>query len=148
MRRFAFCIPLALSGLVNAQDRLPAGSGKETLKKVCTGCHSPENVVGLAKTRSDWEALVGQMATVGAQGTDDEFNQIVDYLAAYFPKTVNVNKGSAKNLEAGLQISPKEAEAIVRYREQNGTFKSIDDLQKVPEIDMKKIIARKDVLEY
>src|SRR5579862_8696383 len=113
MRRFAFCIPLALSGLVNAQDRLPTGSGKETLKKVCTGCHSPENVVGLAKTRSDWEALVGQMATVGAQGTDDEFNQIVDYLAAYFPKTVNVNKGSAKNLEAGLQISPKEAEAIV-----------------------------------
>ena len=148
MQSFAFCILLALSVMVQAQDRLPAGPGKETLKKVCTGCHSPENVVGLAKTRSDWEALVGQMATVGAQGTDDEFNQIVDYLAAYFPKTVNANKGSAKDLEAGLQISSKDAEAIVRYREQNGNFKSIEDLQKVPEIDMKKIIARKDVLEY
>ena len=148
MQSFLFCILLALSVMVQAQDRLPAGPGKETLKKVCTGCHSPENVVGLAKTRSDWEALVGQMATVGAQGTDDEFNQIVDYLAAYFPKTVNVNKGSAKDLEAGLQISSKEAEAIIRYREQNGNFKSIEDLQKVPEIDVKKIIARKDVLEY
>ncbi len=148
MRSFAFCIPLAVSVMVQGQDRLPAGPGKETLKKVCTGCHSPENVVGLAKTRSDWEALVGQMATVGAQGTDDEFNQIVDYLAAYFPRTVNVNKGSAKDLGAGLQISSKDAEAIVRYREKNGKFRSIEDLQKVPDLDTKKIIARKDVLEY
>jgi|SRR5271155_2276259 len=150
MRKFAAYFPLAVLSfmMAHAQDRLPAGPGKDTLKKVCTGCHSPENVVGLAKTRGEWEAVVGQMATVGAEGTDDEFNQIVEYLAAYFPKTVNVNKATAKVLEAGLQISSKEADAMVRYREQNGNFKSIEDIQKVPEIDAKKIAARKDVLEF
>jgi competence protein ComEA len=148
MRRSVFFVAALSCIMANAQDRLPAGPGKDTLKKVCTGCHSPENVAGLAKTRGDWEALVGQMATVGAQGTDDEFNQIVDYLAAYFPKTVNVNKATAKALEAGLQISSKEAESMVHYREQNGNFKSIEDIQKVPDVDPKKIAAKKDVLEF
>ena len=134
--------------MADAQDRLPAGPGRDTLKKVCSMCHSPENVVGLAKSRSDWEAVVGQMATMGAQGTDDEFNQIVDYLAAYFPKTVNVNKASARDLEAGLQLSSNEAESMVRYREQNGNFKSIEDIQKVPGVDAKKIAARKDILQF
>ena len=146
MRRF-LVLPMLFS-LAMAADNLPDGPGRDTLKKVCSGCHSPENVVGLAKTRSDWEAVVGNMASTGAQGTDDEFNQIVDYLAAYFPKTVNVNKAGAKDLEAGLQISSKEAEAMVAYRAQNGNFKSIEDVQKVPGVDAGKIEAKKKVLEF
>jgi competence protein ComEA len=134
--------------MADAQERLPAGPGRDTLKKVCSMCHSPENVVGLAKTREDWGAVVGQMASTGAQGTDDEFNQIVDYLATYFPKTVNVNKATAKDLEAGLQLSSKEAESMVQYRDQNGNFKSVDDIQKVPGLDAKKIAAKKDLLEF
>ena len=147
MRRFAFLFALSFV-MADAQDRLPPGPGRDTLKKVCSMCHSPENVVGLAKTRDDWGAVVGQMASTGAQGTDDEFNQIVDYLAAYFPKTVNVNKASAKDLEAGLLLSSKEAESIVRYRDQNGNFKSVEDIQKVPGLDANKIAAKKSILEF
>lgn len=148
--RFVFMFTLAALSLMmaDAQERLPAGPGRDTLKKVCSMCHSPENVVGLAKTREDWVAVVGQMASTGAQGTDDEFNQIVDYLAIYFPKTVNVNKASAKDLEAGLQLSSKEAESMVRYREQNGNFKSIEDVQKVPGLDASKIAVKKSLLEF
>ena len=90
----------------------------------------------------------GRNGEHGAQGTDDEFNQIVDYLATYFPKTVNVNKATAKDLEAGLELSSKEAESMVHYREEKGNFKSVDDVEKVPGVDAKKIEAKKDLLEF
>jgi competence protein ComEA len=146
MRRF-FVLAI-LSSTAFAADNLPDGPGKDTLKKVCDGCHSPENVIGLAKTRDDWEALVGNMASNGAQGTDEQFDQIVAYLAAYFPKVVNVNKASAKGLAAGLQLSSKEAEALVSYRTQNGDFKSLEDIQKVPGVDAAKIAAKKNILQF
>jgi competence protein ComEA len=150
MRRIILPFTLLILSLAaaGAQEKLPDGPGKETLKRVCSNCHSPESVAGMAKSREDWGALVGEMAAEGAQGTVDEFNQIVDYLAAYFPKAVNVNKATAKDLEAGLLLSPKEADAMVDYRGHNGNFKSIDDLAKVPGLDAKKIEAKKDRLEF
>ena len=136
--------------LANAQEKLPNGPGRETMKRVCGECHSAENVAGMAKTREEWGALVGEMAAVGAQATDDEFNAIVDYLAASFPKApkINVNKAGAKDLESGLELSGKEAEAIVHYREEKGSFKSIEDLKKVPGVDARKIEAKKDRLSF
>ncbi len=142
--------PALFLTVAKAQDKLPNRPGRETMKRVCGPCHSAENVFGLAKTREEWGALVGEMAADGAQATEDEFNEIVDYLAAAFPKTpkVNVNKAAAKDLETGLEISAKEAEAIVRYREQKGNFKSMEDLAKVPGLDAKKIEAKKDRLTF
>ena len=136
--------------VAKAQEKLPAGAGRETMTRVCGSCHSAENVAGMAKTREEWGALVGEMAAVGAQATDDEFNEIVDYLAAAFPKTpkINANKAAAKELETGLELTPKEAEAIVHYRQDKGSFKSIEDLEKVPGVDVKKIEAKKDRLSF
>ena len=145
----AICAALFLT-VANAQEKLPNGPGRETMKRVCGACHSAENVAGMAKTREEWGALVGEMAALGAQGTEDEFNEIVDYLATYFPKTpkINVNKAPAKELESGLELSPKEAEAIVHYREEKGSFKSIEDVEKVPGVEVKKIEAKKDRLVF
>ena len=131
-----------------AQSRLPAGPGRDALTKVCGNCHSPESVVGMAKTRDDWEALVGDMVNQGAQGTDEEFDQIVNYLASSFPAKVNVNKAPAQLLENVLSLDQKEAASLVQYREQNGAFTSIEDLAKVPGIDLKKIETRKARIEF
>src|SRR5258707_2316525 len=60
----ALCFPISY-----AQERLPAGPGRDTMKKVCSKCHSAENEVGLAKSREDWGDLVGKMVDLGAQGT-------------------------------------------------------------------------------
>jgi competence protein ComEA len=143
------CVVLFLT-VAKAQEKLPNGRGRETMKRVCSGCHSAENVAGMAKTREEWGAVVGEMAAVGAQGTDDEFNEIVDYLATYFPKTpkINVNKATAKDLESGLELTVKEAESIVHYREEKGSFKSVEDVEKVPGVDAKKIEAKKDRLIF
>lgn len=133
-----------------AQERLPAGPGRDTVKKVCSTCHSAENVAGMAKTRDEWGDLVGDMVARGAQGTSDDFNDIVDYLTAHFPPRpkINVNKATASDLETDLGLPAKDAAAIVEYREAKGNFKSLDDLRQIPGIDFKKIAARRDRLAF
>ena len=136
--------------LANAQEKLPKGPGRETTKRICGACHSAENVAGMAKTREEWGSVVGQMVADGAQGTEDEFNQIVDYLATNFPATprINVNTATSKEIESALELSAKEAEAIVHYRAEKGSFKSVEQVEKVPGVDAKKIEAKKDRLTF
>ena len=59
-----------------------------------------------------------------------------------------MNTAAAKELEAKLEISSKDAEALVRYREQNGKFQSFDDLKKVAGLDLKKLEAKKERLAF
>ena len=148
MKFILLAVYLACSAAALAESPLPPGPGRDVLMKVCSACHSPENVVGLAKNKEDWKALVSDMATQGAQGTDQEFNLIVDYLVSNFPDKINVNKANAQLLETVLDLSQKEANAVVHSRDQNGNFRSLDDLFKVPGIDAKKLEARKDRIEF
>jgi cytochrome c5 len=78
---------LAFAGPNSAQ--LPDGPGKTTVQKICSGCHAPEIVLGHRDTKEGWEQIVSNMVEKGANGTDDEFNTIIDYLAAHFPKDGN-----------------------------------------------------------
>jgi competence protein ComEA len=77
----------------------------------------------------------------------------VDYLAKNFGKggggeKVNVNKAAAKDIETGLALTTKEAEAIVAYRQKNGDFKTLQDLLKVTGVDAKRIEAAKDKIDF
>lgn len=92
--------------------------------------------------------ILDKMITQGAEGTDTQFGEILDYLILNFRKPINVNLASAKSLEAELELSTKEAEAIVAYRERNGAFKSVEDLKKVPGLDAKKVEAARDWLAF
>jgi len=44
---------------------------------------------------------------------------------------ININKGSAAELDRLPDIGPSKAKAIIDYRTQNGDFKTIEDIQKV-----------------
>ena len=131
---------------------LPAGAGKDTLVRVCSKCHSPDNVIANGQDRAGWEATITKMAGFGAVGTDDEFTEILDYLVKNFPAgsggPVNVNKATDAQLESGLGLTAAEAAAVVDYRKKNGDFKTIDDLKKVPDVDAKKLDAKKDRLTF
>ncbi|MFZ1873804.1 MAG: ComEA family DNA-binding protein [Chania sp.] len=49
--------------------------------------------------------------------------------------TVNINEADAEELASILNgVGMKKAEAIVRYREQNGPFTQVEQLQEVPGI--------------
>jgi competence protein ComEA len=129
-------------------SELPAGEGKDTLIRVCSKCHSPDNVIANGQAREGWENTITKMAGFGAVGTDDEFTAILDYLVKNFPATINVNKATAAQLESGLGLSTAEAEGVIQYREKNGDFKTIDDLKKVPDLDAEKLDAKKARLAF
>ncbi len=50
---------------------------------------------------------------------------------------VNVNTATVDQLTTIKGLGPKKAQAIVDYRKDNGAFKSVDDLKKVPGISEK-----------
>jgi competence protein ComEA len=129
---------------------LPAGPGKDSLIRVCSSCHSPDNVIANGQDRSGWENTINKMAGFGAVASDEEFTEILEYLVKNFPANapINVNKATAAQLESGLGFTTVEAEAVVQYRGKNGDFKSIDDLKKVPDLDAKKVDAKKDRLAF
>lgn len=44
---------------------------------------------------------------------------------------VNINTATQSELEAVRGLGPAKAKAIIQYRETNGAFRSLDDLDKV-----------------
>ena len=131
---------------------LPPGAGRDTVMRVCSKCHSPNILVANPRDRQGWEDTITKMSGLGAMATDDEFTEILDYLSKNVsPEAnakINVNKATAAELQTGLGLPAKDAEAIVAYRTKNGDFKSLDDLKKVTEIDAKKLDDKKDKLTF
>ena len=130
-----------------AQD-LPEGKGKDTFMKVCGACHDAGVVVTMHNSKADWQTTVDDMKGRGADASDDDFKTIVDYLAKYQGPEVNMNKASADDLKTQLDLSASEAAAIVKYRTDNGDFKSYADVQKVSGVDMKKLDPLKGRLTF
>lgn len=85
VRTCALALFVSLIPFSFAQD-LPAGKGRETLKKVCTQCHDIEGVPQLRYSRADWASLVYSMKDMGADATKAELEEIIDYLAKNFGK--------------------------------------------------------------
>jgi competence protein ComEA len=130
------------------EGALPQGPGKELVEAICSVCHSTERIAAKRLTRPQWQDKVLEMLQEDPDVTQAERERIVDYLAKSFPVRVNVNSAAAKDIETGLDLSAENAAAIVRYREQNGGFKTIGDLKKVPGVDAAKIETKKDLLEF
>jgi len=125
----------------------PPGPGREALFKVCNDCHGPESVLGQLKTREEWSKTLDEMSANGAQGTDEEWNSILEYLDKNY-SLIMVNTAAAKDLASKLDVPTETADAIVRIRTEKGKFKSIDDLKQVPGLDATKLDARKDRLVF
>ena len=136
----------------SAQVALPDGPGKDQMIKVCGVCHEPQRAASIRLTRDGWESTIGDMIARGAKGSDEDFQAILDYLSKNFlgeaSKPLNVNTANSVELESVLLLLRKEAAAVIAYRDKNGLFKSVDDLKKVPGIDVKKIDAQKDRLYF
>lgn len=59
---------------------------------------------------------------------------------------VNINKADSSELETLPGIGPAKAAAIIEFREQNGPFKQIDDLQKISGIGPKTFERLQDLI--
>lgn len=143
---------IACSSLAPAAD-LPEGPGKEILLRACTGCHKAEEFAAYRHTKDEYQAIVYRMADRGARASTEELDTVAGYLFKNFPKVedptkINVNRASAKEIEAGLGLTAKEAEAIVEYRSRHGEFRAWGDLLVIYGVDGKKIEAAKDRIGF
>ena len=66
--------------------------------------------------------------------------------AVVFAQAIDINTATAGQLEGLKGIGPKKAAEIVKYREANGPFKSVEDLSKVSGVGAKTVAANKDML--
>lgn len=96
-----------LAPALTAQD-LPAGKGRETFKTICTSCHDAETTTNLRNTRSGWVEVIATMKTNGADGTDAQFTEVLDYLTLNFGKK---NDGSGKKAGSSGGGAPSERPA-------------------------------------
>ena len=145
--------PLAAFLLIGgARAGLPEGPGRAETAKLCIGCHQVEKSTSLRQDKDSWSTTLAKMVGFGMKATDAEFRTVLAYLAEHFPAgaipPLNVNKARAIQFESRLSLKRSEAAKIIRYRKNNGDFKSIEDLKKVRGIDMAKIDAKKDSLVF
>ena len=146
-------LPALLCGVLTASAfaQLPDGPGKDATMQLCGNCHEATIVQQHRQSRDEWVATIQKMMAAGAQGPEDQFMAVLQYLTKNFGPAnakISVNQAPATELESGLGITAKEAAAIVTYRTDKGPFKAIDDLKKVPDLDFKKIEAQKDRIAF
>ena len=109
---------------------------------VCGACHPASAVNGL-RTVSEWRETIEHMISIGAKGTDEQFESVVRVLERTLTK-VNVNTAPPEEIAPVMDVSDATAQALVKYRAEHGKFKSIEDLKKIPGLDAAKVEAHKD----
>lgn len=133
--------------LVQAQPSLPDGAGKEVVEKVCTACHGLDYLVPSQRTVQMWREIIDLMKGYGAEASDEQWKAMTDYIVGTLAY-LNVNKGSADEYGMLFRLDAKAAQAVVAYRDQQGGFKTIDDLKKAPGLDGARVDALKDRLMF
>jgi putative heme-binding domain-containing protein len=77
------CAGCALMG--HAQT-LPDGKGKAEFQRICSNCHSVSMATSQRMDQAQWTGVVNDMVSKGAQGTQQDFDNIIAYLTANYGK--------------------------------------------------------------
>lgn len=93
------CLGFAVS--VQAQS-LPEGRGRADFQRICGTCHNLAKATSQRLTREEWTRVINDMVARGAQGTQDELDNVTTYL------TANFGRPSA----GGADVEPKVAPAV------------------------------------
>lgn len=140
------------TGSADQHPEFPPGVGRDTVLHLCVKCHSPNVILAYGQNRTGWENTITKMVQKGAEGEDEDFAEIADYLTEHFPPStvqkVFVNMANEKQIADVLEISLDDAKAIVAYRDKAKGFNSIEEMKMVPNVDAKKIDAKKDRLVF
>lgn len=107
---------------VHAQT-LPEGTGKAAFQRICGACHSVNVATSQRMMRAQWNAVVNDMVSRGAQGTSGELESVVNYLSTNFGKGNVSPTGGAQPPEPPEQLAPLsrvEIEAAKKSIQTNG----------------------------
>ena len=81
---FAFAMQAVPDVKKNVDVELPDGPGKEVTKRLCTKCHGANVWAQQRHTREKWSSIIDNMVSKGMEASDDELDQVNDYLATHF----------------------------------------------------------------
>jgi competence protein ComEA len=129
---------------------LPTGAGKDAVVKICLTCHGAGNFRQLRLNQDGWSDKVADMVDKGAQASDSETAAVIGYLAQYFgpDSKINVNTAPFQEIKAVFKLTAKETQAVVDYRQQNGPFKAVAEIQKIPGVPAEKVEAQKEKIVF
>jgi len=129
---------------------LPEGSGKDAVVKVCLSCHGAGNFRQLRLNKDDWSDKVADMVDKGAQASDAETAAVIDYLAQYFgpDSKINVNTAPFQEIKAVLHLTANETQALVDYRQKNGPFRAVAEMEKIPGVPAEKVDAHREKIVF
>ena len=134
----------------NDRGDLPEGEGRDTVVRRCvTSCHPATALTRARHTRDQWRSFIGLMRYKGkgVTLTDEDFKTVLTYLHRHFG-SANVNGEPAEDLEAALDIPAGTAAAIVKYRDDHGEFRSLEDLAGVPGLTREAVESRKNRIVF
>ena len=77
------------------QDNLPDGPGKAEFVASCGNCHSLDQATSQRHNRDEWGQKVDSMRSFGAEGSQETFVKIADYLFAHYGDTPPPAAGAA-----------------------------------------------------
>ena len=109
----ALVLPTVLAQ--EAPKTLPEDAHKELYENVCGSCHSPDKVIGEQRDHDGWAYTVRVMAQMGTSPSDEELDQIINYLVKYFGMPVNVNSANAEDFQT-LGLTEEQAKGVVAAR--------------------------------
>lgn len=136
------------TGTVTTQPAEPRpGPGRETFLKMCSECHRVADVIASRRSRDQWHEVINKMLDKGAVGTDEEAETTLRYLLTSYGR-VNVNKAPAADVVLVLGLEIELADAIIKYRTDNGPFKDFDALARVPGLEVAQLEKIRDAITY
>ncbi len=135
---------LLLAGPACAQE---ATTPQAAVAKVCTSCHAMQLVMDTPRDYDAWHDTVQKMIDRGAQGSQEEFALVMDFLFQNMT-TVDVNHAGLEDLMTVLQAPQAAGEAIIARREKR-PFKDMADLPaSVPGLDPAVLTAKKRMIFF
>jgi competence protein ComEA len=142
----SIALSLVFTSAARAQEPAADADAQE-FQAVCSKCHPPDRIVAARRTKTQWEETLDKMTKLGAPITDDNYDLLMSFLVHHYGK-VNINRSVAADIAEAVGLTTEEAQAIVKYRDENGPFADFDAVAKVPGVDPKKLEKNKDALTF
>jgi competence protein ComEA len=123
-------------------------AGEQTTGAVCTQCHGWDMIFGGPRQTPDqWDFIVSDMLSRGAQATSEQASLIKRYLKWTWG-AVWINSATPQDLVQVIGLPEEDAEAVIAWREEHGKFTDLEGLKEVPGIDPSAIDAQADAIMF
>jgi competence protein ComEA len=118
----------------------------KSLQAVCGKCHDLQIVMNTPRSLDDWRDTMQKMVDRGASGTDEQYDDILDYLHRTMT-TIDVNSADADELATVLGASGPTVKLIIARRTAK-KFADLADLKTVPGVDAATLDAKAKLIYY